>query len=260
MTDFDQLDFDPETGLLPAVVQSAGDDGVRMLGYMDREALARTLEEGRVTFFSRSRGELWEKGETSGDWLETVEVRADCDGDALLVRAIPHGPTCHTGRPSCFEAGPAFGAGAADAAGGGGRDEPTRRPRPGGGPDLSGASGSPAPVLASVLEELVGVVAERDRDRPAGSYTADLLEAGPDTARRKVGEEALEVVLARDDLERLAEESADLLYHLVVLWRAEGLNPEAVGERLAERRGASGGDGADGSRAAGEPGPGGGRP
>lgn len=242
MSPMDAVRFDPETGLVPAVVQSSEDGRVLMLAYMNAEALRRTLEEGRVTFWSRSRGELWRKGDTSGHWLEAREVRLDCDGDALLVRARPHGPTCHTGEPSCFDAGP--------------REEVDARADPGDPPvgsDRSGAGDadagdeppgprrahpSPAPVLASVLEELVRVVAERDRDRPEGSYTTRLLEEGPSVAARKVGEEALEVALAAvDEPERLAEESADLLYHLVTLWRAVGLPPDAVGGELSRRRG-----------------------
>lgn len=258
----DAMDFDTDTGLVPAVVQSDDDGRVLMLAYMDRRALERTLERGRVTFWSRSREELWEKGETSGNWLETVEVRADCDRDALLVRARPHGPACHTGEESCFDAGPARevprdAAGAADEgaeppAGPGaeedGREEadaPTagspgaeqRRDGRGAEPDLSEAARSPAPVLASVLEELVGVVARRDRERPEGSHTASLLEDGTSRAARKVGEEALEVALAAvEEPGRLAEESADLLYHLIVLWRAAGLPADAVGRELADRR------------------------
>ena len=223
MTLVDRVRFDPDTGLVPAVVQSAADGRVLMLAYMNAEALRRTLDEGRATFWSRSRGELWRKGDTSGHWLEVREVQVDCDGDALLVRADPHGPTCHTGEDSCFDAGPRR-----DAA-------PDRRRRDGG---LGAAAPSPAPVLASVLEELVRVVAERDRERPEGSYTTRLLEGGPGLAARKVGEEALEVALsAVDEPERLAEESADLLYHLAVLWRAVGLPPDAVGEVLGRRRG-----------------------
>ncbi len=243
MSLMDEVRFDPETGLVPAVVQSSEDGRVLMLAYMNAEALRRTLEEGRVTFWSRSRGELWRKGDTSGHWLEAREVRLDCDGDALLVRARPHGPTCHTGEESCFDAGPraevdsrdapgdppvgSDGSGARD--GDGGSDEP---------PGPRRAHPSPAPVLASVLEELVRVVAERDRDRPEGSYTARLLEAGPAPAACKVGEEAVEVALAAvDEPERLAEESADLLYHLVTLWRTVGLPADAVGEELSRRRG-----------------------
>jgi phosphoribosyl-ATP pyrophosphohydrolase/phosphoribosyl-AMP cyclohydrolase len=262
----DAVQFDPDTGLVPAVVQSAEDDRVLMLAYMDREALERTAETGRVTFWSRSREELWEKGATSGNWLEAVELRSDCDRDALLVRARPHGPTCHTGEASCFEAGDrrridAGADGAGDGEGGTAaspaEDVPPAAAGPGraggppgdgerdrsatsadGPPDLSGAGPSPAPVLASVLEELVRVVADRDRERPEGSYTASLLEGGPSRAARKVGEEALETILsAVDEPERLADESADLLYHLVVLWRAAGLPPDAVGRKLSERRG-----------------------
>jgi len=262
MTDFaDRIDFDPDSGLVPAVVQDAGDGRVLMLAYMDGEALRRTLEGGRVTFWSRSRGEHWRKGDTSGNWLEVVEVRADCDADALLVRARPHGPACHTGETSCFDAGPAETPAAAG--GGAGRGgEADGREEAGEDGDAGAASGrlrtegggaggpgqaapSPAPVLASVLEEVVRVVAERDEERPGGSHTVDLLEGGPAAPARKVGEEALEVVMAAleepDRLRRLAEESADLLYHLVVLWRAAGLDPDGVGGILAERR--SGGEG-----------------
>lgn len=242
MTDFpDRIDFDSDTGLVPAVVQSAEDGDVLMLAYMNDEALRRTLAEGRVTFWSRSRGELWRKGDTSGNWLETMEVRADCDADALLVRARPHGPACHTGQASCFDAGPAEEATGGPAPSGGARPEPDPDGTARADGDLAGAAPSPAPVLASVLEEVVRVVAERDEDPPEDSYTADLLDAGSSTAARKVGEEALEVVMAAleepDRLRRLAEESADLLYHLIVLWRAAGLDPDGVGGVLAERRG-----------------------
>lgn len=268
MTDFaDRIDFDPDTGLAPAVVQDAADGRVLMLAYMNAEALRRTLEEGRVTFWSRSRGQLWRKGDTSGNWLEAVEVRTDCDADALLVRARPHGPACHTGAASCFDAGPAEPAAPADGeapdrdARGGepetadGAGEPDhdgspapprlRTDAPAGEGEPDHAAPSPAPVLASVLEEVVRVVAERDEQRPGGSHTVRLLEGGPAAPARKVGEEALEVVMAAleepDRLRRLAEESADLLYHLVVLWRAAGLDPDGVGGILAERR--SGDDG-----------------
>jgi phosphoribosyl-ATP pyrophosphohydrolase/phosphoribosyl-AMP cyclohydrolase len=199
-----EVRFDPDTGLVPAVVQSTVDGTVRMVGYMSAEALERTLASGRVTFYSRSREELWEKGSTSGNWLELVEVRPDCDGDALLVRARPHGPTCHTGAPSCFEAGDAGG-----------------------------------PRLGQALRELERVVERRAREGPRGSHTARLLEADPGVRARKVGEEALETVvsaLAGDG--RLAEESADLLYHLVVLWHAEGISAADVADVLSARRSA----------------------
>ncbi len=216
----EELRFDPETGLVPAVIRSLDDGTVRMLGYMDREALARTLSSGRVVFYSRSRGSLWEKGETSGHWLEPVRVRTDCDGDALLVDVRAHGPTCHRGTRSCFEAGHVLLAPRADPPEWGGQ-----------------SSATPAPRLAKALEALVEVVAERDRERPSGSGTAALLEGGVPAAARKVGEEALETVLAAlAEPERLAEESADLLYHLVVLWRAAGLGPGEVARVLIERR------------------------
>ena len=216
----ERVAFDSETGLAPAVVQSDRDGRVLMLAYMNREALRRTLEEGRVTFWSRSRRELWRKGDTSGHWLETVAVRTDCDGDALLVRAVPHGPTCHTGAESCFDAGE------------------TARPD---GESASRAGGRPR-ELSDAIEAVLAVVAERDRERPEGSYTADLLAAGPAAPARKVAEEAVEVLVAAlEEPERLDEESADLLYHLVVLWRAAGLEAADVGRVLARRR-ATGGE------------------
>ena len=211
----ERVAFDPETGLAPAVVQSEPDGRVLMLAYMNREALRRTLEDGRVTFWSRSRQELWRKGDTSGHWLEVVSVRTDCDGDALLVRAVPHGPTCHTGAETCFDAGH-------EATPDG--SEPRR------------AAPSTA-ELADALEAVLAVVAERDRERPEGSYTASLLASGPADPARKVAEEAVEVLVAAlEEPDRLHEESADLLYHLAVLWRAAGLEPGEVGRVLARRR------------------------
>lgn len=219
----EELRFDPETGLIPAVIRSVDDGAVRMLGYMNREALERTLSSGRVVFYSRSRQRLWEKGETSGHWLQTVRVRSDCDGDTLLVDVRAHGPTCHRGTRSCFEAGRLLLDAPVDAAEAGGR-----------------ASTPAAPELASALEALIEVVAERDRERPSGSGTAALLEGGVPAVARKVGEEALETVLAAlaepERLDRLVDESADLLYHLVVLWRAAGLEPGQVAEVLTGRR------------------------
>lgn len=221
--------FDPNTGLVPAIVQSVEDGSVRMLGYMDREALGRTLASGRVTFYSRSRKELWEKGAISGHWLELVEIRPDCDRDALLVRAVPHGPTCHTGASSCFEAdGRIEGAAAPgrDVEGGAGLD-----------PEDPAGSGPPTTDLGEALRRLEEVVARRDRMRPEASHTAALLGAGSEACARKVGEEAVEtVVSALSGDGRLSEESADLLYHLVVLWRAAGVSPAEVAEVLSRRR------------------------
>lgn len=215
----DRVAFDPRTGLAPAVVQSDVDGRVLMLAYMNREALRRTLDGGRVTFWSRSRRELWRKGDTSGNWLETISVRTDCDGDALLVRALPHGPSCHTGAESCFDAGDAARKGATSGAASVASDHDGAR------------------ALSHALEAILAVVAERDRDRPEGSHTASLLAAGPAAPARKVAEEAVEVLVAAlEEPDRLDEESADLLYHLVVLWRAVGLEAADVGRVLARRR------------------------
>lgn len=216
----EQPDFG-ETGLVPAVVQDVRSGRVRMLAYMNREALARTRETGRVTFWSRSREELWEKGESSGNWLEARAIELDCDGDTLLVRAVPHGPTCHTGRESCFDTRTLWRADGNSP----GSDEEARATDAGGG------------KLGEILDELLAVVEDRDRQRPEGSYTVELLEAGPETAGRKVAEEALEVALAAaSEPERADEESADLLYHLLVLWRTLGLDAGEVARVLRGRR------------------------
>ncbi len=215
----DVVEFSPDGGLVPAIVQSVDDRSVLMLGWMNRAALDATLESGRVTFYSRSRQELWEKGETSGNWLELRSIRVDCDRDALLLTARPHGPTCHTGRASCFgEAGVGFPVW--DSVGGTIRDA--------------------TPGLAGVLERLERRIEERAIERPSGSYTASLLDAGTERVAQKVGEEAVETVVAAlrtADAERkeLAAESADLLYHLLVLWRSAGLDAGAVAAELRRR-------------------------
>jgi phosphoribosyl-ATP pyrophosphohydrolase/phosphoribosyl-AMP cyclohydrolase len=179
------LAWDKQQGLLPAIVQDADNGRVLMLGYMDRAALARTLDAGQVTFFSRSRQRSWTKGETSGNFLQLVSIEADCDGDSLLVQARPQGPTCHLQRASCFAAAP-----------------------------------------ASFLSELDALVASRERERPEGSYSTRLFEAGLRRIAQKVGEEGVETALAavvQDDAALLGE-SADLIYHLLVLLRARGLS------------------------------------
>lgn len=210
--------FGDGTQLLPAVVQDHRDGRVRMLAYMNRAALERTRETGRATFWSRSREELWEKGEDSGNWLEALAIELDCDGDALLVRALPRGPTCHTGRESCFDTRTLWTA------------EDDR-----GEPSVAG--GERRSSLPAILEELTAVVRERDLRRPEESYTSGLLEAGPPEAARKVAEEAIEVALAAaSDRGRVDEESADLIYHLLVLWRSVELEPREVAEVLHRRR------------------------
>jgi len=199
-----QLRFSPDTGLIPAVVQDASDDTVLMLGYMNREALELTLESRRVTFFSRSRARLWEKGETSGHTLRLVSIAADCDGDTLLLRVNPAGPTCHTGARSCFG----------------------RTPEP----------ATQVAGLGDVLARLGTVIDQRATEMPAGSYTASLLESGVLRTAQKVVEEAAETALAAAaEPGKLAAESADLLYHLLVLWQAAGLRPQDVADELAGR-------------------------
>lgn len=194
--DADALAWDKGDGLLPAIVQDAASHRVLMLGYMDRDALAATLDSGRVTFYSRSRRRLWTKGEESGNVLWLVSIEADCDADTLLVRAVPAGPTCHLGRASCF----------------------------------AGAAGS-------LLGELDRTVAQRERERPAGSYTTRLFDAGTRRIAQKVGEEGVEVALAgvAEDDAALLGEAADLAYHLLVLLRARGQGLAELEAVLATR-------------------------
>ena len=205
-TQLDALAWDKGDGLLPALVQHAFDGRVLMQAYMNRDALERTLTSGQVTFWSRSRRSLWTKGETSGNTLALRAVHADCDRDCLLVLAMPSGPTCHRGTDTCFD----------------------------GADDLE----PPAPALA-FLAQLETVIAERDRDRPEGSYTTRLLEAGIKRIAQKVGEEGVETALAAtagDDRE-LSGEAADLLYHLLVLLRARGVPLQRIFATLQERHG-----------------------
>ena len=195
--DIDQLDFDKQGGLLPAIVTDPA-GGVRMLGYMNRAALAETLRRGRVVFFSRSRACLWEKGETSGHSLELIAARTDCDRDALLITARPLGPVCHLGTDSCFGEGT-------------------------------------APL--AFLSELEAVIAERIAARPEGSYTARLHAQGVNRMAQKVAEEGVEVALAAvsQSEEKLLGECADLLYHLLLLLKSRGLSLDRVAEELRAR-------------------------
>ncbi|HTW73305.1 MAG TPA: bifunctional phosphoribosyl-AMP cyclohydrolase/phosphoribosyl-ATP diphosphatase HisIE [Steroidobacteraceae bacterium] len=189
-------------GLLPVIVQHALSGAVLMLGYMNREALEATLERGRVVFFSRSRGRLWEKGETSGHHLSVVRLRLDCDADTLLVTALPAGPVCHTGTATCFG------------------DEPLSAAQP-----------------LAFLATLEGIIAQRIAAQPEGSYTARLHAAGMPRVAQKVGEEAVEVALAAVTAsdESLLGECADLLYHLLVLLRERSLDLSAVVRTLQRR-------------------------
>lgn len=192
-----QPDFAKQGGLVPAVVQDADTGQVLMLGYMNAEALATTLESGRVTFYSRSKGRLWTKGESSGNVLELVSIKQDCDADALLVHARPRGPTCHLGTASCF------------------------------GKAQSGG----------VLGQLDALIDARSASRPQGSYTTRLFEAGLPRMAQKLGEEGVEAALAAvtGDEHALVGEAADLIFHLLVLLRARGLSLADVEHLLADR-------------------------
>lgn len=204
--DLDRPDWAKGGGLLPAVVQHAASGAVLMLGWVNREALARTLESGAMTFWSRSKGRLWTKGESSGHVLRVRRIDLDCDADALLVLAEPIGPTCHRGTASCFD------------------DE--------GG---IGFAGPPRPGVG-FLAELDALVATRAAERPAGSYTTKLLEAGLKRIAQKVGEEGVETALAVfESDEALLGEAADLVFHLLVLLRARGLGIADV-IRILENR------------------------
>jgi phosphoribosyl-ATP pyrophosphohydrolase/phosphoribosyl-AMP cyclohydrolase len=200
-----RLDWDKGDGLLPAIVQHAVDGRVLMLGYMNEAALRRTLADGRVTFFSRSRDQLWTKGETSGNYLHVVHVSADCDRDSILVLARPDGPTCHNGTPTCFA-----------------------------------ESREPQVSHIAFLSTLQSTIARRIAESPEGSYTARLFSSGIGRIAQKVGEEGVETALAavtRDDPE-LVGECADLLYHLLVLLKSRNLTLEQVVGELASRHGA----------------------
>lgn len=196
-------------GLVPVVAQESRSGDVLMVAYANRDALERTAASGQAHYYSRSRAALWRKGESSGHVQSVREIRLDCDGDTVLYRVDQVGPACHTGSPTCF----------------------FRRAGPGGaltdGLDPGG----------HLLSRLAATVAERVRSRPAGSYTVALVDAGIPKVSQKVGEEAVEVVVAAntEDGERLASEAADLLYHLVVLLQARGVPLDAVWRQLERR-------------------------
>ncbi len=191
--------FNKLSGLIPAVVQDAVSGKVLMLGFMNPEAYEKTLASGLVTFFSRSRNQLWTKGETSKNFLRVVEILPDCDNDTLLIQALPDGPVCHTGADTCFneknEAGIGF------------------------------------------LKKLEGVIESRRDASEKESYTARLLAGGPRKAAKKVGEEAVELAMEAEnpDTERFLDEAADLMYHLQVLLAARNLRLDDIGSVLAQR-------------------------
>ena len=191
------IDFEKSGGLVPAIVQDALTMQVLMLGYMNREALDKTIAEGKVTFFSRSKQRLWTKGEESGHFLFVDEILTDCDNDTILVKAFPQGPTCHTGSYSCF--------------------------------------GNKLPK--GFLYELENVIEQRIADKPENSYTSKLFSRGVNKVAQKVGEEAVETVIgamANDD-ENFIYEGADLLYHLIVLLTHKGYRLEDLARELKKR-------------------------
>ncbi len=197
-----------DDGLAPAVVQDAHTGRVLTVAWMNRDALGRTLATGQTWFWSRSRKELWNKGATSGNTQQVTGVATDCDSDAIVVSVVPAGPACHTGEVTCFHV------------------------------PVSGAVGADNAPFA-MLPDLEAIIRQRAADAdPESSYTASLISRGIDTMCKKVGEEATEVAIAAKGGERdqLIYESADLLYHLVVLWQTQDIRLSEVAEELASRR------------------------
>ncbi len=204
----EEIRFD-ERGLVPVIAQDANTGAVLTLAYANREAVEKTLETGEAHYYSRSRQELWHKGATSGNTQRVVEVRLDCDEDALLYRVEPRGPACHTGEETCFFT------------------------------TLAGAEARDysEPDFGMIVEKLAGTIAERHREMPEESYTAGLIRRGTPRVAQKVGEEAVEVVVAALRDERLAEEAADLVYHLLVLLEERGVGIGEVARVLRDRHG-----------------------
>ncbi|MCJ8163663.1 bifunctional phosphoribosyl-AMP cyclohydrolase/phosphoribosyl-ATP diphosphatase HisIE [Pontibacter sp. E15-1] len=198
-----ELDFDKSGGLVPAVIQDELTAQVLMLGYMNQEALDKTREEGVVTFFSRTKNRLWTKGETSGNTLEVKSITRDCDADTLLIKVKPNGPTCHTGTTSCF-----------------GEEEGANRA-----------------AAIRFIADLEGVIRKRKANPVEGSYTNFLFDKGVNKIAQKVGEEAVETVIdaVAGKHETMKGEAADLLYHLLVLLSASGMELKDVVAVLEER-------------------------
>lgn len=220
-------------GLVPVVVTATTSGRPLMLAYADRQALQRTIETGQAHFHSRSRDALWRKGETSGNTMEVTSVALDCDSDALCYEVNPSGPACHTGAASCFFDivwGESMWGGDRGARGG---------PELGCEPGHSVGERQPVPsTTTQILEELSAVIEQRKREMPEGSYVARLLKGGPGAAARKVGEEAVEAILAAlaEDDSRLINEVADLWFHSLVLLAARGRGLDDVCAELAARR------------------------
>jgi len=198
-----QIDFEKGSGLVPAVVQDAGTQQVLMLAWMNRESCERTKKSGRATFYSRSREELWEKGETSGNWLQVKEMLIDCDGDTLLLKVEPKGPVCHKGTHTCF----------------GEAEKPD----------------------SGFLKELEKLIEKRKAEMPEKSYTADLFRAGTGRISQKVGEEAIELIIGalENDNDSFLNEGADLIYHLLVLLVDKGVSFDDIVRVLRKRHSGS---------------------
>lgn len=199
-----KLDFEKMNGLIPAIIQDNNTRKVLMLGFMNEEAYQKTVETGKVTFFSRTKNRLWTKGETSGNFLQVVSMKEDCDQDTLLIQVNPVGPVCHTGTDTCW-----------------------------------GESNQAEDVL--FLKELQDFIDERHRQMPEGSYTTSLFQSGVNKMAQKVGEEAVETVIeaCNGTDERLIYEGADLLYHLIVLLTSKGYRIEDLVRELKERHSAT---------------------
>ena len=198
---FDEIRFD-ERGLIPAIVQNAETREVLTLAYMNRESLARTIETKQTWFWSRSRQELWHKGETSGNTQEVVSLALDCDRDAIIVLVKPAGPACHTGAISCFDVG------------------------------------SQQNAIGPLLDQLYELIESRKRERPSGSYTTYLFDEGLDKILKKLGEESAETIIAakNEGNARLTSEVADLIYHLLVLLVGRGVSLTDIADELGRRR------------------------
>ena len=195
-----KIDFEKGGGLVPAIIQDAVTKNVLMLGYMNEESLKKTLETKKVTFWSRGRKCLWTKGETSGNFLDLVDIKVDCDNDTLLVKVHPHGPTCHKGTDTCW-----------------GEDNESN--------------------ALLFLKELQDFIDKRREEMPEGSYTTSLFKDGVNRIAQKVGEEALETIIeaTNGNKEKLIYEASDMIYHLIVLLTSKGLRIEDVAAELQKR-------------------------
>lgn len=195
-----EIDFEKMNGLVPAIIQDNRTLKVLMLGFMNEEALQKTLSTKKVTFYSRSRKCLWTKGETSGNYLNVVSVKCDCDNDTLLIKAMPDGPVCHTGADTCWN-----------------------------------ESNTPNPL--AFLSTLQDFIEKRREEMPEGSYTTSLFKDGINRMAQKVGEEALETVIeaVNGSNERLIYEASDMFYHLIVMLTEKGIRVERIAEELQKR-------------------------